>query len=176
MPIERSQRRVSAGRLDAIARELLEASTLIALATVTPGGRAHANTAYFAWSERFDVIWLSEPNATHSRNLRANGTVAASVYDSNQSWARPDRGIQLFGAGRELPAAAARDATQVYAARFPEYQESEFRAYRFYRLRPTRVKLFDEDVLGAGVFVTASVTQGRLAWVRTEVYRERSSS
>ncbi len=165
---------MSAARLDAIARSLLDASKLVALATVTPGGRAHANTAYFAWSERFDLVWLSEPNATHSRNVRANGSVAAAVYDSSQSWGRPDRGIQLFGAGRELRGAAAREAGRVYAARFPAYRESELGAYRFYRLRPRRLKLFDEKALGTGVFVTASVTQGRLAWVRTELYRQRS--
>jgi uncharacterized protein YhbP (UPF0306 family) len=167
---------VSAGRLEAIARSLLDASTLVALATVAPGGKAHVNAAYFAWSERFDLVWFSAPAAAHSRNLRVSGTVAATVYDSRQSWGRHDRGIQLFGTGRELEGSAARDAARTYAARFPEYAESELGGYRFYRLRPRRVKLFDEEELGDGVFVTASVTGGRLAWVRTEVYRGTPSA
>jgi uncharacterized protein YhbP (UPF0306 family) len=171
MSIERSLRRVSAARLDAIARELLDASTLLAIATVTPGGKAHVNTAYFAWSDRFDVIWLSDPAATHSQNLRASSSVAAAVYDSHQSWGRRDRGVQLFGAGRELSGAKAREAERTYGARFPEYGESGLGAYRFYRLRPRRVKLFDETALGSGVFVAAALNRGRLSWLRTDVYR-----
>ena len=44
-------------------------------------------------------------------------------------------------------------------------------AYRFYRFRPRRMKLFDETSLGGGVFVLATVRNGQVAWERTEVYR-----
>jgi uncharacterized protein YhbP (UPF0306 family) len=57
---------------------------LCAIATVSPGNRAHVNTAYFAWSREFELVWLSEPAARHSRNLRANSTAAIAVYDSSQ--------------------------------------------------------------------------------------------
>jgi uncharacterized protein YhbP (UPF0306 family) len=168
-------RRVAPARLDAIARSLLDASTLFSIATVRPGGKAHVNTAYFAWSDRFDLVWLSDPSATHSRNLSGSASVAAAVYDSNQSWGGSDRGIQLFGAGRELDRSAAREAERTYAARFPAFRDSLRAGYRFFRLRPRRVKLFDEDALGAGVFVTAAVAGGRLTWVRTDVHRASGS-
>jgi uncharacterized protein YhbP (UPF0306 family) len=169
--IERSARPVGAARLGRLARDLLEASTLCAIATVSSGRRAHVNTAYFAWSDRLDLVWLSAPQAQHSVNVRKNPSVAVSVYDSSQSWGKPDRGIQLFGRAREVAGAAADEAAGTYAGRFPGYREWEFEAYRFYRLRPQRVKLFDERALGPGVFVTARVNGGRLAWTRTEIYR-----
>ncbi|MDQ3870087.1 MAG: pyridoxamine 5'-phosphate oxidase family protein, partial [Chloroflexota bacterium] len=97
MAIERSNRPVARARIAAAARELLDASTLCAIATVTAAGRAHINTAYFAWSPAFDIVWMSEPHATHSRILRANDSIAIAVYDSSQSWGKPDRGIQLLG-------------------------------------------------------------------------------
>jgi len=172
MPIDRSKRRVAAERLAAIARQLLDAASLCAIATVAPGNRPHVNTAYFAWSPEFDLVWLSEPHATHSRNIRTNETVAIAVYDSTQSWGKPDHGIQLFGSAREVQGPAAQEAEVLYARRFPDYRAGELGAYRFYRFRPRRLKLFDERTLGAGVFVTASVgANGRLAWDRTEVYR-----
>jgi hypothetical protein len=62
-----------------------------------PSTRAHTNTAYFAWSRDFDIVWLSEPRATHSRNLGANDSAVIAVYDSSQTWGTPARGIQLFG-------------------------------------------------------------------------------
>jgi uncharacterized protein YhbP (UPF0306 family) len=173
MAIKRSRRPVAAARMEATARRLLEASSLGAIATVTPGGRAHVNTAYFAWSPDFDLVWLSEPRAGHSRNLRANPAVAIAVYDSSQSWGRPDRGIQLFGTARETTDG---DAAELYASRFPGYQEDELEAYRFYRFRPRRLKLFDERTFGTGVFVLARVSAGgELAWERTEIYAASSS-
>ena len=168
--IERSGRRVGSARIRSLAEELLEASTLCAIATVGPRGRAYVNTAYFAWAPGLRIVWLSEPRAQHSRNLRANVSAAVAVYDSNQTWGRPDRGIQLFGDVR----AGGADAEAAYGVRFAEYADSELSAYRFYELVPRRVKLFDERSLGSGTFVTARVgRRGELAWERTDIYRAR---
>jgi uncharacterized protein YhbP (UPF0306 family) len=165
MAIRRSQRRVSQARIGALALELLEASTLCAISTVGPRGRAYVNTAYFAWAPDLRIIWLSDPGARHSRNLRANASGAIAVYDSGQTWGKPDRGIQLFGDAR----AGGPDAEEIYAPRFRAYEPRD--SYRFYELVPTRVKLFDERALGAATFVTAKVARGgKLAWERTEVY------
>ena len=165
MTIERSGRRVGAARLRHLAEELLEASTLCAISTVGPRGRAHVNTAYFAWAPDLRIIWLSEPGARHSRNLRSNGSAAIAVYDSGQTWGKSDRGIQLFGDAR----AGGPDAEEIYAQRFSAYEPRE--SYRFYEFVPSRVKLFDERELGAATFVTARVRGGKLAWAGTEVYR-----
>jgi uncharacterized protein YhbP (UPF0306 family) len=169
MAIERSKRQVAAARMARTARSLLDASTLCAIATVGPGGRAHVHTAYFAWTPEFELVWMSEPRARHSRNIRANGAAAVAVYDSSQERGRPDRGIQLHGSAREAKTAA---ADRAYANRFPDFRAGELGAYRFYSFRPRRLKLFDEEELGPGWFVTARVAAGgRLAWERTEIYR-----
>lgn len=171
MAIKRSKRPVAAKRIVTVAQRLLDASPLCAIATVTPNGRAHVNTAYFAWSDDFRVVWLSEPGAVHSRNIQVNDSVAIAVYDSAQVWGRSDRGIQLFGRAHEVVRPDETNAEVLYAARFPDYQVSRFSAYRVYVLQAQRLKLFDEDALGAGVFVTASVASGgRPVWERTEIY------
>jgi uncharacterized protein YhbP (UPF0306 family) len=171
MTIQRSGRRIAAGRISTLTRELLGTSSLCAIASVSPGGRAHVNTAYFAAGPELELVWLSEPEARHSRNLRANPTVAIAVYDSMQSWGAPDRGIQLFGSARDVRGAVIEDCEALYQSRFPAYREVDLPAYRFYRFRPRRLKLFDELELGPAVFVTAKVgAGGRSAWERTEVY------
>jgi uncharacterized protein YhbP (UPF0306 family) len=149
-------------------RRLLDASRLCAIATVSPDGSAYINTAYFAVSPELDLVWMSEPQAQHSRNIREGGTAAVAVYDSAQTWGGPDRGIQLFGSAREL--ADPGEAEVVYARRFPEYDREKLGAYRFYVFLPERIKLFDERALGGGVFVTARVEGGGLVWVGTEIY------
>lgn len=150
-------------------RRLLEESKLCAIATASPGARAHVNTAYFAWGPAFEIVWLSAPEARHSRNIRANPSAAVAVYRSTQTWGDSDHGIQLFGTARELRGRDAEAAERLYAARFRAY-DADLEAYRFYRLRPRRIKLFDERALGGATFVTVAVSSGRLRWVRTESY------
>jgi uncharacterized protein YhbP (UPF0306 family) len=173
--IERSKRPVGATRIADLARQLLDASTLCAIATVSPRGRAHVNTAYFAWSSDLQLVWLSERRARHSQNLQASATTAVAVYDSRQTWGEPDSGIQLFGSAHALQGHAVTDAARIYGERFSAYRPTDLTSYALYAFRPHRIKLFDERSLGAGVFVTARVTRaGRLAWEKTETYRSSS--
>jgi uncharacterized protein YhbP (UPF0306 family) len=155
-----------------IARQLLDASSLCAIATVGPGTRAYVSTAYFAWNSDFDVVWLSEPRSRHSRNLLANATTAIAVYDSDQAWGEPDRGIQLFGSAHSLDGEDAEGAALLYAQRFPAFGEARQSAYCLYRFRPRRLKLFHERAFGVGTFVTAAIARGgRITWEKTEIYR-----
>ena len=167
MPIERSSKHPPSSRLAAIARRLLDESKLCAIATVSSGGRAHINTAYFAWGTRYEIVWLSAPDATHSRNVRATGSAAVAVFRSTQTWGGSDRGIQVFGRARELRGPLSLEAERLYAKRFRAY-EGDLPAFRFYRLATGRMKLFDERVLGGGTFVTVSVQHGRVKWEKTE--------
>jgi uncharacterized protein YhbP (UPF0306 family) len=170
MPVRRIAKHPSSSRLAAMTRRLLDQSKLCAIATVSPGERAHVSTAYFAWSPAFEIVWLSAPEAGHSRNIRANPSAAVAVYRSTQTWGRADHGIQIFGRARELRGPDARAAERLYADRFSAYS-SDLDAYRFYRLRPRRLKLFDEHALGGATFVTVAVgAGGRLRWVKTETY------
>ena len=173
MAIRRSTRPVSSERIARVARRLLDASTLCAIATTSPRGRPHVNTAYFAFTNQFDIVWLSEPSARHSINLRANAATAVAVYDSSQRWGGSDRGIQLFGSARGASKRSAPAAEAAYARRFPAYEPGQLVAYRFYVFHPTSVKLFDERSFGAGAFVTARVDRtGRVTWERTDVYSQ----
>jgi len=167
MPIERSSKHPASSRLAAIARRLLDESKLCAIATVSSGGRAHINTAYFAWGTRYEIVWLSAPDAAHSRNVRATGSAAVAVFRSTQTWGGSDRGIQVFGRARELRGPLSLEAERLYAKRFRAY-EGDLPAFRFYRLATRRMKLFDERVLGGGTFVTVSVQHGRVKWEKTE--------
>ncbi len=175
MSIERIDRAYGPTRMEGVARRLLDASTLCAIATVTPSGRPHVNTAYFAWDGRLHLVWLSHPRARHSMNLASVSAAAIAVYDSGQRWGEPDAGIQLFGRAGEARGAALDAARRTYTSRFEAYDPEAFTSYRFYVFRPRTVKLFDERALGEGVFVTATVRAGgALVWKMTERYRGRT--
>jgi len=95
------------------------ASPLCAIATVSDDGSGYANTAYFAVSARFAIVWLSCPSAAHSGNIRARARASIAVYESAQTWGGADRGIQLFGEAEELASGSDVLALDDYAARFP---------------------------------------------------------
>jgi uncharacterized protein YhbP (UPF0306 family) len=168
--IERVSRRIASRRLVALARPLLRESKLCAIATVNADGSAHINTAYFAYGDAFEVVWCSAPQARHSRNIRERARIAIAVFDSTQTWGRDDRGIQLFGAAREVRGRTADEAERLYVKRFRDATDIR-ETYRFYQFRPLRMKLFDERRLGGATWVTARVSvDGSLHWVRTERY------
>ena len=169
--IGRSRRPVGTRRLAALAADLLDASTLCAIATVDRRGQAHVHTAYFAWNHELELVWLSEPGAQHSMNLVVGSSAAVAVFDSTQVLGNPDRGIQLFGRAQAVDGPAAEAASSLYATRFAGFDHAETAAYRFYRFRARRLKLFDESALGLGTFVTARLDRGRRpVWEKTEIY------
>jgi uncharacterized protein YhbP (UPF0306 family) len=167
--VERRARRFSSAQLERVALRLINAAPLCALSTVSPGGRAHINHMYFAWSDRFEVIWISDPDSIHSRNLARTTSAAVTIYDSHQLWGRLDRGIQLFGTAGVTTGRATQEARRIYGQRFRDY-DVDADDLPVYRFRPRTVKLFDERSLAPGTLVTASVTRDGLAWSKTEIW------
>jgi general stress protein 26 len=147
----------------------MNAAPLCSLATVSTGGKAHINHMYFAWSGWFDVYWISDADSIHSKNLLRNRSAAITVYDSKQTWGKPDRGMQLFGTAGVVTGRAAGEAASAYAKRFKDF-DADSSDLPYYRFRPRTVKLFDERNLDGGTLVTARVTEDGLTWLKTEVW------
>jgi uncharacterized protein YhbP (UPF0306 family) len=129
-------------------RQLLDASTLCSIASVCDDGRPHINTAYFAWNERMDIFWMSEPEAQHSRNVRRSGAIAIAVYDSGQVWGSPDRGIQLFGDAEELEREAEGEAKAVYRHRFSAFIHADYGVLSFLSLQAATGEAFRRACAG----------------------------
>ena len=148
---------------------ILDANLLCSIATVTPEGAPHINAAFFAYSDELDLFFLSHPESRHCRNLVTNPSVAVMVLSSSQAWAKPGRGIQLFGTAQEATGPGAADAERWYAQRFADYRTwkesladgDPAHQYRFFRVVVERVKVLDEVALGDATFVQAST--GRAA-------------
>ena len=192
MTLRSVRRRFSEERIERSVSRILRDSALCSISTVAPQNRAHINTAYFAFSPDLVLYFLSDPASLHCRNLRRNPSMAMTVFDSTQTWGGQDRGLQFFGTCRRTLGARAMEAERVYAKRFRPYatwmqgtgqverrQAAQLRSYAFFRFAPSKVKVFDEQELGAGVFVVASVRRDRdargsrkavsLRWQSTEV-------
>ena len=149
---------------------ILRENVLCSMSTVSPGNRAHINTAYFCYSPAMEVYFLSDASSTHCRNLEKNSSMAITIFRSAQAWGRPDRGLQLFGTCHPAAAVHRANAELLYGRRFPTYLRymvsvrgkdrrtgGQLRSYRFYRFVPREVKILDEREFGGGVFIVASL-------------------
>lgn len=152
-------------RVRQIAFAILEQNVLCSMATVTPDGRAHINTAYFSHSENLEIYFLSHPGSLHCRSLSSNPFMAMTVFCSAQRWTDPGQGMQLFGTCGEASGSAAKEAERWYRRRFEAYEnwkaalksDDRAREYRFYRFEVAAVKILDEKSFGDAVFIRASV-------------------
>jgi uncharacterized protein YhbP (UPF0306 family) len=161
---------------DAPAAELVAASVfrilgrnvLCSIATITPEGSPHINTAYFSYSDTLELYFLSHPSSLHCRSLLRNPSTAMTVFSSAQQWTDPGQGVQLFGVCEQTSGSSADKAEVSYANRFHGYaswkrslQESDLaRQYRFYLFRVSGLKILDEKAFGDAVFVRASLQPG----------------
>jgi uncharacterized protein YhbP (UPF0306 family) len=165
MPLKTVRRTLRNPKVAGSIQSILRRNVLCSMATVTPGGIAHINTAYFAFSPKLEFCFFSFPDSRHARNLLRNSSMSMAVFDSNQHWGRPDRGLQLFGRCRVASALWKTRMTTLYAHRFPGFWkwqravEREGGAFplNVYRFVPTELKLFDERIFGRGIFVRVRI-------------------
>jgi uncharacterized protein len=149
-------------------REILSANRLLSLATVSPDGNAHINTAFFAFSDEFVLYLLSPTTSEHAGNVAANPSAALAVFDSHQTRQRR-RGAQLFGRLEEVDPADGDSALACFRTRFTDVAgEGETYAdvvlghgSALYAFHPSRVKLFDEALLVADEYVEVPPADGK---------------
>jgi uncharacterized protein YhbP (UPF0306 family) len=125
-------------------RALLEEATTMTLATRMPDGTPRATPLYFAADERLVLVFVSDPDSVHSRNLAASPHASAAIYPAEDDW-RKLRGVQMMGQARVLEGGAAESARRVYARRFPFVGEiaAVMAASRLYAFTPSWVRCID---------------------------------
>lgn len=66
-----------------IARDIVDASRYLVLATADRDGRPWGTPVYFAHVDCREFFWVSSPEATHSRNIAVRPEVGIVVFDSS---------------------------------------------------------------------------------------------
>jgi nitroimidazol reductase NimA-like FMN-containing flavoprotein (pyridoxamine 5'-phosphate oxidase superfamily) len=65
-----------------VAREIIDANRYMTLATADGDGRPWAAPVWYAHRDYTDLLWLSRPEARHSRNLAVRPEVGIVIFDS----------------------------------------------------------------------------------------------
>jgi len=123
---------------------LLAETQALTLATHDPDGMPRATPVFFAFDDQATLIFLSERDAQHCRNLEREPFVAAALYPEVSDW-RELRGLQIKGVARIVSTPDRKAALAIYAARFPfvDSLADIIDRSEIYDLRPHWVRLID---------------------------------
>jgi len=128
----------------------LAAHHVLSLATFGPSG-PHATNLFYA-CDGLALVWVSDPDTQHSRDIEADPRVAATVAPDYSDFA-DIRGLQISGTARRIAAAAEQasslaqmEARYPFLKRLAEGPPKLRDAYArtgVYRLQPSRIVLID---------------------------------
>jgi nitroimidazol reductase NimA-like FMN-containing flavoprotein (pyridoxamine 5'-phosphate oxidase superfamily) len=101
---------------DAAARAIIDASLYMVIATADQSGQPWASPVYFAHSGYREFFWISQPDATHSVNLRDRREVGIVIFDSSVP-INTGQGVYISGVARELPAHETAEGITIFSER-----------------------------------------------------------
>jgi pyridoxine/pyridoxamine 5'-phosphate oxidase len=104
----------------ATARQIVDRTLYMVVATADLSGQPWASPVYFAHREYRDFFWVSEPEATHSVNLRDRREVGIVIFDSTVP-INSGQGVYISGVAHELPAHETAEGLVVYSRRTAEH-------------------------------------------------------
>jgi len=73
------------GDLGAVARSIVDSNRFMTLATADEHGTPWASPVWYAPIEYREFLWVSSPEAQHSRNLDTRPELAIVIFDSHQA-------------------------------------------------------------------------------------------
>ena len=114
-------------RDQALAREIIDKALYMVVATSDSSGQPWASPVYFAHRDYRDFFWISQPDATHSENLRERREVGIAIFDSTQPIGT-GKGAYVLGVARELPAHETAEGIEVFSKRSVSHGGEEISA------------------------------------------------
>ena len=107
------------GNLAMTATKIVDRSLYMVVATADPSGQPWASPVFFAHTNYKQFFWVSEPEATHSLNLRERREVGIVIFDSKRPLGK-DQGVYVAGVARELPAHETGEGIEIFSKRSKE--------------------------------------------------------
>lgn len=111
--------------LTAEGRRIVDETLYMAVATADPSGQPWVSPVYFAHRDYREFFWVSQPEATHSVNLRDRREVGIVIFDSTVP-INTGQGVYIAGVAQELPAHETADGLEIYSRRAAGHGGSEW--------------------------------------------------
>ena len=99
--------------LGALARSIIDANRYMTLATADGQGSPWASPVWYSPVEYREFLWVSSPEARHSRNLAARPELAIVIFDSHEAggW----KALYMSAVAEQLAEAEVDDAIHVFS-------------------------------------------------------------
>ena len=98
------------------ARDIIEASLYLVLATADTAGRPWSSPVYFAHIGCTEFFWVSSPDVTHSRNIEVRPAVGIVIFDSGAP-IRTGQGLYMSAVARLLEGDEAARGIEAFSRR-----------------------------------------------------------
>jgi hypothetical protein len=105
-----------ARRWAAVARAIIDEGDYMTLATADAEGRPWASPVWYAAVGYHELLWLSRPEARHSRNLSSRPELGIVIFDSSVPIGS-GQGAYIEGVGAEVPESELERCVEVYSRR-----------------------------------------------------------
>jgi hypothetical protein len=134
-------------------REIVDSNLYMTLGTADADGLPWATPVYFALASYSELVWVSKPEARHSRNVATRPEVAIAIFDSRQP---PGTGRGVYMAARAEELTGHPDlgrALEAFSRRSTDHGDDAFAREDVHppaRLRLYRAIAFEQFVLGEG--------------------------
>ena len=130
-------------------RAVIDEGVFMTLATSDANGVPWASPVWFASNGYSELLWVSDPNARHSRNIAARPEIAIVIFDSRQT---PGDGLAVYMEARAEQAGV--DGLEVFNARgaaqgLPEWgpeRVTEPARHRLYRAVVSQHWVLRDDI------------------------------
>jgi uncharacterized protein YhbP (UPF0306 family) len=99
-----------------IAKAIIDANLYVVLGTADETGRPWACPVYYAHEGYREFLWVSDPAATHSRNLAARPELALVIFDSSAP-INTGQGVYMAAVARELSPKESGERLATYSGR-----------------------------------------------------------
>ena len=99
-----------------VARSIMDSNLYMVLATADEAGRPWASPVYFAHAGYVELLWVSSPEATHSRNIAVRPDVSIVVFDSSVPIGT-GQGVYMSAAAGELAEDELEQGVDVFSRR-----------------------------------------------------------
>jgi uncharacterized protein YhbP (UPF0306 family) len=136
----------------ATARAIIDANLYMVLGTADEEGRPWVSPVYFAHSDYHEFLWVSSPEAKHSRNLARRPEISIVIFDS-QVPIGSGRGVYMSASAEELTGSDRDGAIEVFSRRSLRHGGDAWTLadvepparLRLYRARASAHDLLDAD-------------------------------
>jgi nitroimidazol reductase NimA-like FMN-containing flavoprotein (pyridoxamine 5'-phosphate oxidase superfamily) len=104
------------GDVARVAREIVDSNLYMTLATADANGHPWASPVWYAHEGYTDFLWVSRPEARHSRNLASRPVLSIVIFDSSVP-VEGARAVYLEATSEEVSASERERAIELYSQR-----------------------------------------------------------